>query len=97
MSPGEAIEKARLALRRGRLRISFHARHERMELRSASRADIEEAIETCSGAIQHPERKNRWRLTGGVDFDGDGLDVVVAFDDDGITCVVTILSPKEEI
>lgn len=68
-----------------------------MALRGASRVDIERAVLTSTGAIQSRERENRWRLTGGVVFDGDGLDLVVAFDPDGITCVVTILDPKEEI
>ena len=81
MSPDEAIERARLAVRRGHLRFSFHTIRERTDLRGANRDDIKEVIETCSGAVQHPERLNRWRLTGGVDLDGDGLDVVVAFDE----------------
>ena len=51
--------------------------------------DVEEAVRTATAAAWQPDR-GTWKLTGGMDLDGDPLTVVVAIDDDRSVTLVTV-------
>jgi hypothetical protein len=57
-----------------------------MRERGASRADVRRALETATGCEAEPDE--RWKVTGGVDLDGDPLGAVVVLED-GVV-VVTV-------
>lgn len=74
----------------GRVRVSGHGAKRRDE-RGVTANDIGRAILTATTAEKQVDLNGeRWKLRGGKDWDDDDLDVVVAFDDDGCICVVTL-------
>ena len=68
------VQIHRLA-RAGRVVVSRHA-YERMDERGAEETDVINALVTSTAAIWQPARLT-WRVTGGVDIEGDVLTVVV--------------------
>jgi hypothetical protein len=86
----EALNEAKRAAIQRDVRFSRHAR-ERMQERAAGVVDVYEAMWTATSAIQQPPR-DKWKLTGGRDRDGDGLDVVVDWTH-GEARVVTVMAP----
>jgi hypothetical protein len=58
-----------------------------MDERGASTDDVCHALLTAKEAVHDPER-DRWKVSGGMDLDGDALKVVVAIEADLI--VVTL-------
>jgi hypothetical protein len=87
----EALSIARAAAEADRLRFSRHAL-ERMQERTATHADVRQAVRTCDVAVPSEDGPNRWKLCGGGDLDDCELRVVVAIDDEGevIVTVVTV-------
>jgi hypothetical protein len=89
-SDREALDEAKRAAIQRNVRFSRHAR-ERMQERAAGVHDVYEAISTAIRAIGQPPR-DKWKLMGGRDRDGDGLDVVVDWTD-GEARIVTVEAP----
>lgn len=93
----EALEIAHAAVASEKLRIIAFSDHalERMPGRSASAADVREAVRTADIAVASDQGPNRWELHGGCDLDECGLVPVVAIEVDAEThvTVVTILYP----
>ena len=58
-----------------------------MAERRVTKRCISRALQTATGAIYQVE-KDRWKLTGGVDVDGDELILIVKFN--GGVLVVTL-------
>lgn len=73
----EALDLARGAARAHQLRYTDHAILVRMPQRGAQARDVENAVLTSKSATWRPDDRS-WKLTGGVDLDGDGLDVAVS-------------------
>lgn len=86
MTPAEALDEIRDAARLGQLRYTKHAQ-ERMHERNAKRADVERACLTATGAVW--QRDDVWKVTGGVDLDGDSLGIIAAIDP-GDVWVITV-------
>lgn len=86
MTPAEALTFASTAARLGRLRYTKHAR-ERMEERGATRNDVVNACVTATVATH--QRGDVWRLSGGVDGDGDVLVIIAGVDPDEVS-VITV-------
>jgi hypothetical protein len=64
-----------------------------MQERRAGARDILDPMSSATKAVRQPPR-DKWKLIGGKDLDGDGLDVVVDWTD-GDARVVTVLAPTE--
>lgn len=73
-------------VRRGDVVFTRHTQ-DRMDERGASTDDVCNALLTATDAAHEPE-KDRWKVTGGTDLDGDALKVVVAIEADVI--IVTL-------
>jgi hypothetical protein len=58
-----------------------------MAERRVTKRCISRALQTATGAI-HQVEKDRWKLTGGVDVEGQELILIVKFDRDVL--VITI-------
>ena len=86
VTDAEALATIRRMVRRGDVRLTQHA-HDRMDERGVEPEDVCNALVTATGATPEPER-DRWKVTGGTDLDGDGLTVVVAIEADVI--IVTL-------
>lgn len=87
MSDAKALEEIhRLAALPGRIRYRGHAL-DRMDERGATREDVRNALRSSTDATWQPDR-GTWKVTGGVDLDGDDLVCAVDIEDDVI--VVTI-------
>jgi len=82
MTAEEALRDVKRAASAGQVMLTAHAR-ERMRDRSATARDVERAIRTSTTAVKRSLAEEKWRLSGGVDLDGDALDVVVACDSGG--------------
>jgi hypothetical protein len=94
VTPAEALNIAQAAAHANRLRFTRHAT-ERMQERSATHADVLQAVRTADVAVPSDDGPNRWLLCGGGDIDDCELRVVVAIDDDGVVTVtvVTVFRP----
>jgi hypothetical protein len=82
----EALTTIRRMVRRGDVMFTRHA-YARMDERGASTDDVCNALLTAKEAAHDPER-DRWKVSGGTDLDGDALKVMVAIEADVI--VVTL-------
>jgi Domain of unknown function (DUF4258) len=74
---------------RGRMLVYTQHALDRMARRNATRYDVRNALATCTTASASTDGPGRWKMTGGVDLDGDALSVVVALD--GGVIVVTLM------
>lgn len=83
----EVLEQAKAAASRGLVGYSRHA-HDRMNERGARAEDVLLAMKEATGATL--KDNGTWRLSGGTDWDGDELDVVLDVRLDPIR-VVTIM------
>lgn len=72
----QALVEAATAAKLGMFRVSSHLGRDRA-YRNIRRGDLASAMISATSATA--ETETRWVLTGGVDLDGDGLTVVVAF------------------
>ena len=88
MEPADALALAKQLAIGGRVTWSKHGTGRGVE-RHANALDVANAIWTATTAVYRAE-DDSWRLAGGVDLDGDSLDVVLAFKDDGTAKVVTV-------
>lgn len=79
-------EIQRLAALPDRIRYRRHAR-QRMVERGTSKYDVKNALLTANDAAWQAQHQT-WRITGGVDLNGDDLVCAVDLEDDVI--VVTI-------
>jgi hypothetical protein len=86
VTPAEALHYVHAASRAGRLRYTRHA-WERMSLRGASEEDVSAAC--LSATLATHQREDVWKLSGGVDLDGDVL-VVIAEVDRTDVVVITV-------
>lgn len=87
MSDAKALaEIKRLASLIGRIQFRWHA-IERMDERGATKDDVKHALLSASAATWQPDHQT-WKVTGGVDRDGD--DLVCAVDIEADVIVVTI-------
>ncbi|HET7504270.1 MAG TPA: DUF4258 domain-containing protein [Kofleriaceae bacterium] len=86
MTDAEALALIRRMVRRGDVVFTRHAQ-DRMDERGASTDDVCNALVTARTAAHEPDR-DRWKVSGGTDLDGDALQVVVAIEADVI--VVTL-------
>ena len=78
MTNDEALaEIKRIAVIINRVQPNRHALL-RMEERGAVLADVRNALLTATGAFWQVEHGS-WKVIGGVDLDGDGLDVALEF------------------
>lgn len=90
----EALRVARAAAEANRLRFTRHAT-QRMQERTATHADVRQAIRTSDAAALSDNASNRWLLSGGGDLDDCELRVVVAIDEDGeVTVTVVTVFPQ---
>lgn len=81
MTSVEALaEIKRIALIINRVQPNHHAL-DRMEERGAVLADVQNALLTATGASWQAEHGS-WKVVGGVDLDGDGLNVALEFTSD---------------
>jgi hypothetical protein len=78
MNAAQALTEARMAARLGRFDVSRHFRVDR-SYRNVRRIDIASALMTATVATEQSALEHKWLLTGGVDDDGDRLDLVVMF------------------
>ena len=85
ITPAEALKRAQLAARLGRLGVRRHA-DGRMEERNAQARDIRAAVLSATHA-QWDEEAGTWVLQGGQDIDGIDLTVVVSDDGYGVNLV----------
>jgi hypothetical protein len=90
MMAREVLGAVRRAANQRALRISPHA-VDRIYERGGQQIDIYSACLTASDAIWQPKqgRNGTWKLTGGVDTDGDDLTVCVVVENDVV--VVTVM------
>lgn len=86
MTDAEALEEIKRLVGLGRVVFTRHAR-ERMGDRSATAGDVCEAMLTARSAAWQADRSN-WRVSGGVDLDGDDLTIIVDIEADVV--VVTL-------
>ncbi len=86
MTPAEALATIQALTRAGRVFLGDHAL-QRMEQRNIRRRDIDRGLLTATAATHQPER-DRWKVTGGEDMDGDELTLVVEVH--GLLLVVTV-------
>lgn len=86
MTPNEALAAIIEAGKTGRFSMTIHARVEAVEA-NATRFDIQNALRSARRALHQPE-KDRWRVEGGTDLDGDELVLVVVFE--GALVVITV-------
>ena len=86
VTPSQALDAVHEAGKTGRFDVSTHAKEEAAEC-SATRYDIQEALRTATTAI-HQAGRDRWRIEGGKDLDGDDLTVVVVFEGDVVVITV---------
>jgi len=84
----EALAQAKRLAVQGQLRTTGHGR-DRKEDRTAHASDIRAAVLSATLAT-YRDSEDTWRIRGGKDVDGDDLDVVLAFGDDGTARVVTL-------
>ncbi len=70
-----------------RIRLSYHARVERMPERGAQYADIKSGLISATSAVWQPEHQS-WKCDGGEDTDGDKITVCVVIEDNLV--VVTL-------
>jgi len=89
MNAKQALTEAATAAKLGMFRISGHLGRDRA-YRNIRRGDLVKAM--VSATLATAESESRWVLTGGVDLDGEGLTVVVAFD--GGVIVVTAFAAE---
>lgn len=98
MTADEALRIAKAAAASGNVRFFILSGHalERAPGRSASLADIYEAIRTSDVAVPSRKDNGNWELHGGCDTDECGLVPVVAIKVDPETrvTVVTVLYPN---
>ena len=85
MTAEEALRAAALAGRLGQFDVTSHCL-QRMRTRNVTRRDIRCALQTATTATH--QEASKWRLDGGVDDDGEPLDLVVVLL--GRTLVVTV-------
>jgi uncharacterized protein DUF4258 len=86
VTDAEALAAIWRMVRRGDIVFTRHAQ-DRMDERDASTDDVCNALLTAKGAAHEPQR-DRWKVSGGTDLEGDALKVVVAIEADVI--VVTL-------
>jgi hypothetical protein len=89
VTPQEALALAQGAARLGQVRLTEHARERALE-RGVQRCDLESAVRTSMSAVWSAEHGS-WRLSGGVDLDGEALAVAVAIDGT-VVKVITVFS-----
>ncbi len=77
MTPTDALRLAREAACTGRLQFTEHALR-RMRERGARRLDVSNACATATTATY--QGSDVWRLSGGVDLEGDVLVVIASVD-----------------
>lgn len=86
VTPTEALAAVIEAGKIGRFHMTAHAREE-AGAAGASRYDVQNALKTAKTATHQPA-KDRWRIDGGHDLDGDELTIVVALEGDVV--IVTV-------
>ena len=79
LTPDEVVSQAHLAGHTRQFRTAEPHVSQRMAERGATRRCISRALQTASKAIHQPEQ-DRWKLTGGIDIDGDELVLIVRID-----------------
>ncbi len=72
----------------GRIFFSIHAL-EKMDERGANHQDVQNALATATAANYQSDRDN-YKVTGGVDMDGDDLRVIVDVNTDIEVVIVTV-------
>lgn len=82
----QALAEIKRLVALNRVLYTHHAQIRMIE-RGARRRDVEHALLGSTSATEQHDRGS-WRLTGGVDFDGDDLTVIVALEADVV--VVTL-------
>jgi hypothetical protein len=82
----QALAEIKRLVELDRVLYTHHAQVRMIE-RGARRRDVEHALFGANRATEQPDR-GCWRVTGGVDLDGDDLTVVVALEADVV--VVTL-------
>ncbi len=78
LTPDDVLAQARVAGQTRQFRTAEPHVSLRMAERGATRKCIAKALQTATEAIHQPEN-DRWKLTGGVDVDGDELILIVKF------------------
>ena len=86
MTASEALRDIRGYAQVNRLRYSIHA-ITRMDERNATRGDVKNALITATSCTSQGGTK--WKVTGGVDLEGDPLGIAVVLDGDVL--IVTVL------
>lgn len=86
MTPRDALAAIIEAGKTGRFSMTIHARAEAVEA-NATRYDVQNALVTARRALHQPD-KDRWRVEGGIDLDGDELVLVVVFEGDLVVITV---------
>jgi hypothetical protein len=77
VTPRDALEIANAAGRTGQFYVVCdHASRKH----NVTRKDIASGLATAT-RVSHQADNDRWRIEGGHDLDGDGLTVIVAFED----------------
>ncbi len=79
MDANEALATVRAAGTQNTLRLSFHVMYEHPE-RGISARDLHAAAASASSAQLQENRK--WKISGGVDLDGDDLTLICVLVDD---------------
>jgi hypothetical protein len=90
MTPQQAIDEAKRLATQYAIRITWHGR-DRQQQRTAPMNDIRNALSTCKSAT-YDGAEQTWRFYGGVDLDGERLEVVLALED-GEGRLVTVIRP----
>lgn len=79
MTPNEVLSQAHTAGQTRQYRTAEPHVSIRLAQRGATKRCISRALQTATQAIYQPEN-DRWKLTGGVDVDGQELILIVKFD-----------------
>lgn len=79
MSGEAALAAAKKAAQLRQLTFTRHASRDRMPERSAQAHDVRSAVLSATTATWRADDQS-WRLSGGVDLDGEALSVAVAIE-----------------
>lgn len=83
--PSEVLSAAANAARIGDVILTRHA-EDQMDARSITIRDVLNALQTATAARYDDDRRT-WRLTGGVDLDGEETRVVICTPNPGVVVV----------
>ncbi len=89
MTEREAIDEAKRLAMQYRIRMRGDHPRRRSEERNATSEDVRQALLSCTSGVYQPEN-DRWLFRGGLDLEGDRLDVVLKFAE-GVAWLVTVL------